>query len=112
MLSLELLRGYGADVDEALGRCLNNEAFYFRLIKMAMADDSYDKLKEALEAGQWKEAFERAHALKGVTSNLALRPIQNPVSELTERLRPQEPCEYAELLDEILLQKEKLTEYL
>ena len=34
-----------------------------------------------------QDAFEAAHALKGVLGNLALTPIYDPVSEMTELLR-------------------------
>ena len=36
MLSVEALREFGADVDSALIRCMNNEAFYLRLVRMAI----------------------------------------------------------------------------
>ena len=32
MLTIETLNGFGADTREGLGRCMGNEAFYFRLI--------------------------------------------------------------------------------
>ena len=32
MLTLESLRAWGADVDDGMKRCMNNEAFYLRLI--------------------------------------------------------------------------------
>lgn len=44
MLTIQGLREYGANVDEGLRRCLNNEDFYIRLVGIAAADEGYDKL--------------------------------------------------------------------
>ena len=32
MLTIDKLNAFGADTQTGLGRCMNNEAFYFRLI--------------------------------------------------------------------------------
>ena len=87
MLTVEALKAYGANTDEGLARCFNNEAFYLRLVGMGLADANFDRLREAMEAGDAKAAFEAAHALKGSIGNLSLTPIYGPVSELTEILR-------------------------
>ncbi|MBR1673228.1 MAG: Hpt domain-containing protein [Fretibacterium sp.] len=76
MLTVDALRTFGAKVDEGLARCMNNDAFYLRLVKMAVEDDaSFDRLAQAVEAGDRHAAFEAAHDLKGVLGNLSLTPI-------------------------------------
>ena len=110
MITLEQLRAWGADVDEAMPRCLNNEAFYSRLVGKAVEEPTFDRLREALEAGDLDKAFEQAHALKGVTSNLALTPIDRPVREITELLRSRTDLDYGPLLAEILSQRDALRE--
>ena len=90
MLTIEALKQYGADTDQGLARCLNNEAFYTRLVGMALNDANFERLRASLDAGDAKEAFEAAHALKGSIGNLALTPIFDPLSELTEKLRGQD----------------------
>ena len=87
MLTIEDLKKFGANTDEGLGRCLNNNAFYFRLVEMGLKDKGFDALGEALSAGDTSAAFEAAHALKGTMSNLALTPIAEPLGILTETLR-------------------------
>ncbi len=87
MLSIDALKEYGADVDAALVRCMGNEAFYLRLVKMALSDVHYQQLLDALDAGDIHDAFEHAHALKGVLGNLELTPVLTPVVEITEVLR-------------------------
>ncbi len=101
MLTVEKLRAWGANVDEALVRCLNNESFYLMLVNKAMQDASFDKLQAAVEAGDLATGFEIAHSLKGVTANLALMPIYKPVEQITELLRSRTETDYAPLLAEI-----------
>ena len=87
MLTIEALKNYGANTDEGMARCFNNEAFYLRVVGMGLADANFDRLKDAMAAGDATAAFEAAHALKGSIGNLSLTPIYQPVSELTELLR-------------------------
>jgi len=108
MLTIEKLRGFGAKTDEGLGRCINNEAFYFRMIDLAVKDTGFAQLEAALKAGDLDAAFSAAHALKGVMGNLALEPIYRPASELTELLRHKTPGDYDALLRTILEQREAL----
>ena len=65
---------------------------------------------DKLEAGDLDKAFEYAHALKGVTGNLALTPIDRPVREITEFLRSRTDMDYGPLLAEILSQRDALRE--
>ena len=108
MLTIEKLRGWGADVDEAMERCLNNEAFYLRLVDKALQDPNFDRLKDAVASGDLDKGFEAAHALKGVMANLALTPILVPVREITELLRSRTQADYAPILAGIDEQRAKL----
>ena len=47
MLTIDALKAYGANTDEGMARCFNNEAFYLRLVGMGLADANFDKLKAA-----------------------------------------------------------------
>lgn len=108
LLTIEKLREYGAKTDEGLARCINNEAFYFRMVGLAVKDAGFAKLEEAMKAGDQDAAFAAAHALKGVLGNLALEPMYRPASELTELLRNKTPAGCDALLQEILEQRAKL----
>lgn len=87
MLTVDALRAWGANVDEGLGRCMNNEPFYLRMVDMALADPNFDRLDAALAAGDAKAAFDAAHALKGAIGNVSLSPIYDPIVEITEAVR-------------------------
>lgn len=108
MLTIEKLRAFGAKTDEGLARCINNEAFYFHMIGLAVQDPCFVKLEAALKAGDLDAAFAAAHAMKGVMGNLALEPIYTPASELTELLRHKTPGDYDKLLQTILTERNAL----
>ena len=65
-------------------------------------------LKESIESGDLNAAFEAAHALKGITGNLALVPLYEPIVEITELLRARQEIDYTDLLSGILTKKEEL----
>lgn len=87
MLTIDALKAYGANVEEGLGRCMNNEPFYLRMINMTLMDSGFEELKNAVAAKNTKAAFEAAHKLKGATGNVALTPIFKPVSTLSDMLK-------------------------
>ncbi len=90
MLTIEALREYGANIEEGLTRCLNNEAFYLRMVGMMAGDTHAEALENAIAQGDRQAAFEAAHALKGSLANLSLTPALNAVTEILEPLRRRE----------------------
>ena len=108
MLTIEGLQGLGVNTQEGLNRCLNNEGFYFRLISQVMRDDSFERLRDALERGNLDEAFSLAHNLKGSLGNLSLTPIYEPIVQMTELLRNRTAMDYSALMDEVMKQKEAI----
>ena len=101
MLTIENLKALGANTDEGLARCLGKEDFYLRMVSMALADEGFEKLQDAVQNGDLNEGFERAHALKGVLSNVSLTTLAEPVSEITEELRARNDIDYSALLNRI-----------
>lgn len=108
MLTLDALREIGVKPEEGLSRCMNNEEFYLSLVKRVAGDDGFQKLKDAVEAGDLETGFEAAHALKGVLGNLSLTPLYDSVVEITELLRSRTEMDYAPMLETIMQQKETL----
>ena len=107
-MTIEELKALGVNTEEGLGRCMNNEAFYLRLVKMAVDDDGYVRLRAAIEAHDLDEGFERAHALKGMLGNVSLTNLLDPILEMTEALRAREDRDYSGLLDKMDEELEKL----
>ena len=112
MLTIEKLNEFGVDTKEGLTRCMNNQKFYFRMISMGLSNDSFEKLGKALEENNLDEAFEAAHALKGVLGNLALTPIYVPLSEMTEMLRAKKTADYTAMYEPIMKLRNELVEML
>ena len=108
MLTLDALREIGVKPEEGLSRCMNNEQFYLSLVKRVAGDAGFQKLKDAIEAGDLETGFEAAHALKGVLGNLSLTPLYESVAEITELLRSRTEMDYAPMLETITQQQEKL----
>ena len=107
-MTIEELKQAGADVESGLARCMNNEPFYLRLVGMALQDDGYAKLRTAIEEHRLNDAFEAAHALKGMLGNVSLTNLAEPVLEMTEALRHGEDRDYSGLLDTMDAELEKL----
>ena len=110
MLTIDKLREYGANVEEGLARCINNEDFYIKMINIAIADPNFEKLESSLDSDDLDTAFEAAHALKGMLGNLSLTPIYDPVYEITELLRGRKGMDYTPYLNTILEQLKALKE--
>lgn len=108
MLTVEALKNFGADVDTGLSRCANNEKLYIRLVGIMIQELSSKALGTAIEEGDLDKAFEIAHKLKGGAANLALTPIADPLSELTELFRSKTPGDYNALYNEIVRKTEEL----
>ena len=81
MITVETLRAWGANVDEALERCLGNEAFYLRLTEKALQDPSFDRLtlEEAiLEIEACDQRLDRLYESAGVERRY--KPFRFPCS--------------------------------
>ena len=110
MVSVDSLKNMGADADEGVKRCFGNEEFYLKLVKNASREASFEKLYDALEAGDLDSGFEAAHALKGVLANLSLTFLLEPVKEVTELLRSKTVTDYKSYSDKIKELQKSLVE--
>lgn len=109
-MTIQDLAAYGADVHTGLQRCMNNETFYLRLVKMVPNEPGFPKLYDAMGAHDLDSAFSAAHALKGSVSNLALTPLSVPLVELTELLRARTETDYTALMETIRTAHDRLRE--
>lgn len=107
-MTIDGLKAFGADVEEGLRRCMNNEEFYLKMVAKAAQNDSFEKLEGAVKEGDLGAAFDAAHALKGVLANLALSPIHEPICEIVEFLRGKTQMDYSPLVQKILEKRNEL----
>ena len=109
MLTIDSLKELGANTEEGLTRCMNNEAFYLRLVGIALQDANFEKLRTSIEADNLEEAFESAHALKGMLGNVSLDNLVAPIVEITEALRARDTdADYETWLKQMETELEKL----
>lgn len=105
----EIFEAYGADYESTMTRFVNNQAMYLRLLAMFFKDENLKLLGEALEASDYKKAFEAAHTLKGVTANMGLTPFFDKVCDIVEPLRAgDEQMNYMEKYQELLAEYERV----
>lgn len=105
----EIFEAYGADYESTMTRFVNNQAMYLRLLAMFFKDENLKLLGEALEASDYKKAFEAAHTLKGVTANMGLTPLFDKVCDIVEPLRAgDEQINYMEKYQELLAEYERV----
>ena len=98
MITVKKLKELGCDTDKGLERCLGNEDFYLEFVPDALKKERYEKLEALIKNKDLDAAFETAHGLKGILTNLSLDPLTEPVSEMTELLRARTDTDYSGLL--------------
>ena len=101
MITIEKLKELGCNTEEGLERCFGDESFYLGLVPGAFEKERYEKLDSLIKEGRLTEAFDEAHALKGVLANLSITPLYDVVSEITELLRAKTETGYSPLLEKM-----------
>lgn len=81
----QLVRG-GIDVAQGIERMGSVEE-YVALLAQFPQDSHTETLRMALERKDANQAFEAAHALKGIAGNLSLEDLSEALGPLVERLR-------------------------
>ena len=105
---MKRLDEYGADVEGAMARFLNDEELYESCFASFLKDEVFFRLSEALECGDYERAFEAAHTLKGVAGNMGLTPMYCAVCAIVEPLRKKEESNLMVLHAAIVEQHEAL----
>jgi HPt (histidine-containing phosphotransfer) domain-containing protein len=77
----------GIDYADGINRFCGDEDFFARMLGKMLDEPTYGQMVDALVAGKTDEAFEAAHAFKGVSGNLSLTATHDAVVPLVEALR-------------------------
>ncbi len=109
MITIEGLRNNGADVETGLSRCIGKEDLYLKLVNMGLGDTKFEELGTVLQSNDLDQAFKICHALKGVIGNLAITPLYEALSQMTEKLRNNEAADYSAMYSDILAIRKKLS---
>ena len=101
---LDKLRAYGADMDGAMERFMDDRALYADCLDVFLHDPAFDELDEAMKNKDYEAAFASAYTLKGVSANMGLSPFTVAISALVEALRAHR-TEHLEPLYEAVLRE-------
>lgn len=103
------LKELGANTDEAMGRFLNNEALYEKMLKKLPDSMKSGQALEAIESGNIDSAIEITHTMKGVLGNLSITPLYEAYTNIVALLREGRPDEAQKALAETFPIEEKVT---
>ncbi|MEG2234474.1 MAG: Hpt domain-containing protein [Oscillospiraceae bacterium] len=105
---MEELKDYGADVNGAMNRFMDDVDLYKTCYTAFLKDEAFLKLGEALSATDYEKAFECAHTLKGVSGNMGLTPLSRVICTIVEKLRNKEYSGLQRCYTEVIAQLDKL----
>lgn len=99
----------GVNVDAALERFMGNEKLLTRFLLKFSQDTNYTRLKNAMEKEDYKDAFEAAHALKGLSGNLSMDDLYEAAGRATECLRHEKYEEAKACMPEVEKEYERVS---
>lgn len=77
----------GIDVQAGIQRFSGNKALYEKYLYEFFENEYFDRLEKALLEEKKEEAFQSAHALKGIAGNLSIQSFYDAICPLVEALR-------------------------
>lgn len=92
-MNCELLGAYGIDYKKGLARCMNDESFYEKMLRLFLEDTSYPRALAEYEAQNDRGLFKTLHELKGACGNADMTELYDAVGLLVEYLRSGEGIE-------------------
>ncbi|MEG2381431.1 MAG: Hpt domain-containing protein [Oscillospiraceae bacterium] len=84
---MKTLKEYGADVESAMIRLMDDSELYEDCTRAFVHDSAFAELGKAIAEKDYENAFNSAHTLKGVAANLSLAPMVETISVMVEDLR-------------------------
>ena len=82
----EFYRAINGSYESALSIMINDDLI-IKMIAKFMSDNSFNEILSFYEKKDYRNLFFSAHAFKGVTGNLALTPLYELASKITEATR-------------------------
>lgn len=87
------------DVESGLKRLMNNKKLYFTMLENFSKKAMVDELIANIHEGDLQKVMNTAHAIKGVTGNLALNELNAVVLDVESQAKQNEQC--AEFIDRL-----------
>lgn len=104
-ITIDALAAYGADIEGTLARFLDDRELYCECVITFKNDPSFELLGKQISEGDFVNAYETAHCLKGVSANLGLLPLLHPITALSDQFKN------GDYSNPELLYKNVMTEY-
>ncbi len=104
----EKLSVYGVNIPAVLERFVGDEKMYIHCLHLFVDDKTFPELGYAIDAGDYKTAFEKAHSLKGVSANLGLKPLFDTICDIVDPLRAGETQGLDELYGNVMIALEQV----
>lgn len=92
----------GVNVEDALGRFMNNVSLYERMLKKLPSVLESSPVMPCFESGDLEAALGNAHTIKGVVGNLSIDPLYEGYSGIVSLLREGKNDEARALLEKTL----------
>ncbi|MDD3747243.1 MAG: Hpt domain-containing protein [Anaerostipes sp.] len=109
---MKQLRDYGADVDGALERFVDDTELYIQCLEAFDEEEAFGLLGKAIEEKEYEEAFNQAHTLKGVAGNLGLTPLFDMICDIVEPLRSKDYSDLDKKYKDVMDAKEVVSNLL
>jgi len=84
---IDELSKWGCDVNTALDRFDGDRELYLECLEIFDNDKNFTDLGNLLQGKKYADAFNCAHALKGVIANLSLGPLLVAVTDVSDHLK-------------------------
>lgn len=91
----------GIDLQDLMQRLMGNTTLVRVVIKKFVADPTYQKLLDAMDAGDMKGAEMACHSLKGMCGNLSLKELFELFQEQLKYFRTGEPAKAVAMQQQI-----------
>jgi HPt (histidine-containing phosphotransfer) domain-containing protein len=75
------------DQEDGKKRVMNNAKLYAKLLGKFRDETKMEQVFTAIEAGNYEEARELTHTIKGITANLSIKDLNEKVVELEAQIK-------------------------
>ncbi len=95
------LEDNGIDVVKTMERFMNNDDLFLKFLRRFLDDHNYQDMIASIIEKDYEKAFNYAHTLKGLSANLGMNCIQNPVSTIVSKLRMEQYDDIAKDMEDL-----------
>ena len=99
---LEELKTKGVNIEEGLERFMGNRSLYEKMLGKFVELIDKSSINTDFDCNNYDDIIEKAHAIKGATGNLSIKPLYEAYTEIVNLLRAKQPEQSKVVLEGIL----------